>query len=50
MGKRRRLAIIGLGMALKPHLKSLEELAARVEIARCYTPSEARRQAFTASG
>ncbi len=49
MGKRRRLAIIGLGMALKPHLKSLEELAARVEIARCYTPSEARRQAFAAS-
>ena len=49
MAKRRRLAIIGLGMALKPHLKSLEELAARVEIARCYTPSEARRQAFAAS-
>ena len=46
--KRRRLAIVGLGMALKPHLKSLEELAGRVEIALCYTPSETRRKAFAA--
>jgi UDP-N-acetyl-2-amino-2-deoxyglucuronate dehydrogenase len=48
MARRRRVAIIGLGMALKPHLQSLEELAARVEIAACYTPSAARRQAFAA--
>jgi UDP-N-acetyl-2-amino-2-deoxyglucuronate dehydrogenase len=49
--KRRRLAIIGLGMALKPHLESLAELADRIEIAACFTPSEARRRAFaTAHG
>ncbi len=44
--KRRRVAIIGLGMALKPHLESLAELADRIEIAACFTPSEARRRAF----
>ena len=36
-------------MALKPHLKSLEELAERVEVAACYTPSLARRRAFAAA-
>jgi predicted dehydrogenase len=41
-----RLAIIGLGMVLKPHLQSLRELSERVTIAACYTPSEARRRAF----
>jgi predicted dehydrogenase len=41
-----RIAIVGLGMALGPHLKSLEDLRDRVEIAACYTPSEARRKAF----
>jgi UDP-N-acetyl-2-amino-2-deoxyglucuronate dehydrogenase len=46
---RHRIAIIGLGMALKPHLRSLEELADRVEIAACYTPSAERRRAFTAT-
>jgi predicted dehydrogenase len=48
MSPRHRIAIVGLGMALKPHLQSLEELAARVEIAACHTPSEARRRAFAA--
>lgn len=48
MTAQHRIAIIGLGMALKPHLASLEELAERVEIAACYTPSAARRQAFAA--
>ena len=33
-------------MALKPHLQSLQELAGRVEIAACFTPSEARGRAF----
>ena len=47
--RRRKIAIVGLGMALKPHLKSLEELGARVEIAACFTPSVARRQAFAAA-
>lgn len=46
---RRRVAIVGLGMALGPHLKSLEELAGRVEIAACHTPSAERRKAFAAA-
>jgi UDP-N-acetyl-2-amino-2-deoxyglucuronate dehydrogenase len=46
---RRRIAIIGLGMALKPHIRSLEELSDRVEIAACYTPSAERRKAFAAA-
>src|SRR4051794_27406922 len=33
-------------MALKPHLQSLRELSDRVEIAACYAPSAARRDAF----
>jgi UDP-N-acetyl-2-amino-2-deoxyglucuronate dehydrogenase len=41
-----RVAIVGLGMALKPHLQSLEELADRVEIAACFTQSPERRKAF----
>lgn len=44
-----RVGIIGLGMALKPHLKSLEELSERAEIAACFTPSAERRQAFAAA-
>lgn len=49
MTAQHRIAIVGLGMALKPHLASLAELAARVEIVACYTPSAARRQAFAAA-
>jgi UDP-N-acetyl-2-amino-2-deoxyglucuronate dehydrogenase len=45
----RRIAIIGLGMALKPHLQSLREIPERVEIAGCFSPSEARRSAFAAA-
>jgi len=45
---RHRVAIVGLGMALKPHISSLEELADRVEIAACFTPSAERRKAFAA--
>jgi predicted dehydrogenase len=44
-----RVGIVGLGMALKPHLKSLEELPKRVEIAACFTPSAERRLAFAAA-
>lgn len=44
-----RVGIIGLGMALKPHLTSLEELSDRVEIAACFTPSSERRKAFAAA-
>lgn len=44
--QKRRILVIGLGMALKPHLESLRELADRVEVAACHAPSEARRAAF----
>jgi predicted dehydrogenase len=44
-----RVAIVGLGMALKPHLQSLEQLADRVEIAACFTPSPERRKSFAAA-
>jgi predicted dehydrogenase len=44
-----RVGIVGLGMALKPHLKSLDELASRAEIAACFTPSAERRKAFAAA-
>ncbi|MDO8876192.1 MAG: Gfo/Idh/MocA family oxidoreductase [Pseudolabrys sp.] len=44
-----RVGIVGLGMALKPHLTSLEELPDRVEIAACFTPNAERRQAFAAA-
>jgi UDP-N-acetyl-2-amino-2-deoxyglucuronate dehydrogenase len=44
-----RVAIVGLGMALKPHITSLEELPDRVEIAACFAPSVERREAFAAA-
>ena len=44
----RRVAIIGLGMAVAPHAQSLRDLAARVEVAAAYSPSAARRAAFAA--
>jgi len=48
MASKHRVAIVGLGMALGPHLRSLEALDRRVEIAACHTPSPARRAAFAA--
>jgi UDP-N-acetyl-2-amino-2-deoxyglucuronate dehydrogenase len=48
MGSRRRVALVGLGMAVTPHARSLADLADRVEVAAAYSPSEARRQAFAA--
>jgi len=44
--KKHRVAVIGLGMALGPHLQSLRELSDRVEIAGAYSPTQARRDAF----
>ena len=44
--KRRRIALIGLGMAVTPHAKSLLDLGDRVEVAFAMSPSAARRQAF----
>jgi predicted dehydrogenase len=46
MSDRLRVAVIGLGMAHKPHLQSLRELGDIVEIAACHAPSAARREAF----
>ncbi len=44
--KQIRLAVIGLGMASKPHVKSLRDLADRVEVAGVFSPSAERRKAF----
>ena len=45
---RRRLAIVGLGMAVTPHARGLLDLQERVEVAAAYSPSEARRADFAA--
>ena len=44
----RRCAIIGLGMAVTPHAKSLLDLRDRVEVAAAYSPTAARRETFAA--
>jgi UDP-N-acetyl-2-amino-2-deoxyglucuronate dehydrogenase len=41
-----RIALIGLGMAVAPHAKSLIDLKERVEVACAFSPSEGRRKAF----
>jgi len=43
-----RVAIVGLGMAVTPHAKSLLDLKERVEVACAWSPSAARRAAFAA--
>jgi UDP-N-acetyl-2-amino-2-deoxyglucuronate dehydrogenase len=42
------LAIIGLGMAHKPHVEALRNLAGKIAIKHCFAPSQARREAFAA--
>lgn len=42
-----RVAVVGLGMAHKPHLQSLRELGGLAEIAACHAPSAARREEFS---
>jgi predicted dehydrogenase len=42
------VAIIGLGMAVAPHARSLLDLRDRVAVAAAYSPSEARRVDFSA--
>jgi len=44
--RKHRIAIIGLGMAVTPHAKSLIDLKDRVEVVAAFSPSEARRKAF----
>ncbi|MGH8668708.1 MAG: Gfo/Idh/MocA family protein [Burkholderiales bacterium] len=41
-----RVAIVGLGMAVTPHAKSLLDLKQRVEVAYAFSPSAERRAAF----
>ena len=43
---RHRIAVIGLGMAVTPHARSLLDLQGRVEVAWAFSRSEARRRAF----
>jgi UDP-N-acetyl-2-amino-2-deoxyglucuronate dehydrogenase len=43
---RHRIAVIGLGMAVTPHAKSLLDLENRVEVAYAFSRSESRRRAF----
>ena len=45
---RHRLAIVGLGMAVTPHAKSLLDLKDRAEVAAAFSPSGARRRDFAA--
>jgi len=43
---RHRLGIVGLGMAVTPHVKSLLDLKDRAEVIHAFAPSEARRRVF----
>lgn len=43
---RQRVAIIGLGMAVAPHAKSLADLRDKVDVAYAFSPSAKRRSAF----
>jgi UDP-N-acetyl-2-amino-2-deoxyglucuronate dehydrogenase len=45
--KKTRIAIVGLGMAVTPHAKGLVDLADEVEVVHAFSPSEARRRAFS---
>jgi len=44
-----RIAIVGLGMAVAPHAKSLIDLKDRVDVAYAFSPSATRRKAFGAA-
>ena len=44
----KRIAIIGLGMAVTPHARGLVDLADKVEVAYAFSPSAPRREAFGA--
>lgn len=46
---RHRIALIGLGMAVLPHAKSLLDLASRAEVAAAFSPTPARREKFAAA-
>ena len=44
----KRIALIGLGMAVTPHAKGLIDLKDRVEVVYAFSPSAKRREAFGA--
>jgi UDP-N-acetyl-2-amino-2-deoxyglucuronate dehydrogenase len=44
---RKRVAIVGLGMAVTPHARSALDLADQVEIAYAFSPSAQRRARFS---
>ncbi len=46
---RMRIGIIGLGMAANKHALALAELRDRCEVVACWSPSQARRDAFVAA-
>jgi predicted dehydrogenase len=46
MSRQHRVGIIGLGMAVTPHARSIIDLADRVEVAGAFARSPARREAF----
>jgi predicted dehydrogenase len=46
--KRHRIALVGLGMAVAPHAKSLLDLADRAEVVAAMSPSAGRRTSFAA--
>jgi UDP-N-acetyl-2-amino-2-deoxyglucuronate dehydrogenase len=43
---KRRIAIVGLGMAVTPHVRSLIDLKEGVELAYAFSPTQTRREAF----
>ena len=43
------IALVGLGMAVAPHAKSLRDLADEAEVIGAYSPSAERRRAFAAA-
>ena len=45
---KRKVAVIGLGMAVKPHAQSWRDLADRAEVVAWYSRSAERRAKFTA--
>src|SRR5688572_15139634 len=42
-----RIAVIGLGMAVTPHAKSLIDLKRRASVAYAYSPTRERRERFS---
>lgn len=46
MSRRIGIGVIGLGLASKPHLLALRDLAAQVDFVAAFAPSQARRDAF----